>query len=253
MSWTAVVLGGSRPGRDAFAEQFGTDLKALIPSAASRWCGVRCARSSRAQDRQDHRAEQEPGRIAAVLPDDTRISVRRSQGTIAETILDLIDDATVRMAASRHHRGPCAARRRDRRRILQRRERRRHRDRRRRAREPDAPASEDEAHLAATFAAAPIPGKPVRLRSPEGGAGGRTVALGRAGPQEGMAHNVDPRPGAACEHCAAAGQPRRSAGQLGGKLGLSIKAVRLTNPLAGVDVDKAEDHALVEAILAGRA
>ena len=41
--------------------------------------------------------------------------------------------------------------------------------------------------------------------------------------------------------------------QLGGKLGLSIKAVRLTNPLAGVDVDKPEDHALVEAILAGRA
>ena len=31
MSWTAVVLAGSRPGRDPFAEQFGTDLKALIP------------------------------------------------------------------------------------------------------------------------------------------------------------------------------------------------------------------------------
>ena len=42
-------------------------------------------------------------------------------------------------------------------------------------------------------------------------------------------------------------------GQLGGRLNLSIKAVRLSNPVAGVDVDKAEDHALVEAILAGRA
>ena len=41
--------------------------------------------------------------------------------------------------------------------------------------------------------------------------------------------------------------------QLSGRLGLSIKAVRLTDPLAGVDVDKAEDHALAEAILAGRA
>jgi hypothetical protein len=40
---------------------------------------------------------------------------------------------------------------------------------------------------------------------------------------------------------------------LGDRLGLSIKAVRLTNPLAGVDVDRPEDHALVEAILAGRA
>jgi hypothetical protein len=28
--------------------------------------------------------------------------------------------------------------------------------------------------------------------------------------------------------------------------------VRLSNPLAGVDVDKPEDHALVEAILEGR-
>ena len=31
MNFTAVVLAGSRPGRDPFAEQFGTDLKALIP------------------------------------------------------------------------------------------------------------------------------------------------------------------------------------------------------------------------------
>jgi GTP:adenosylcobinamide-phosphate guanylyltransferase len=41
--------------------------------------------------------------------------------------------------------------------------------------------------------------------------------------------------------------------QLGARLGLSIKAVRLSDPLAGIDVDKAEDHALAEAILAGRA
>jgi hypothetical protein len=42
-------------------------------------------------------------------------------------------------------------------------------------------------------------------------------------------------------------------GQLGAKLKLSVKAVRLSNPLAGVDVDKAGDHALVEDILAARA
>jgi hypothetical protein len=41
--------------------------------------------------------------------------------------------------------------------------------------------------------------------------------------------------------------------QLGGRLGLSIRAVKLSNPLAGVDVDKPEDHALVEAILEGKA
>jgi hypothetical protein len=40
--------------------------------------------------------------------------------------------------------------------------------------------------------------------------------------------------------------------QLGARLGLSIKGVRLKNPLAGVDVDKLEDHHLVEAVLEGR-
>ena len=33
MSWTAIVLAGSRPGTDAFAAQHGTDLKALIIGA----------------------------------------------------------------------------------------------------------------------------------------------------------------------------------------------------------------------------
>jgi GTP:adenosylcobinamide-phosphate guanylyltransferase len=37
------------------------------------------------------------------------------------------------------------------------------------------------------------------------------------------------------------------------RLGLKLRIVRLTNPLAGVDVDSVADHALVEAILAGRA
>jgi hypothetical protein len=41
--------------------------------------------------------------------------------------------------------------------------------------------------------------------------------------------------------------------QLSGRLGLDVRAVRLSNPLAGVDVDKSEDHALVDAILAGKA
>ena len=41
--------------------------------------------------------------------------------------------------------------------------------------------------------------------------------------------------------------------RLGRKLGLTVRAVRLSNPIAGVDVDKPADHTLVEAILAGRA
>jgi hypothetical protein len=41
--------------------------------------------------------------------------------------------------------------------------------------------------------------------------------------------------------------------RVGRKLGLTIQAVPLSNPLAGVDVDKPEDHALAEAILKDRA
>jgi GTP:adenosylcobinamide-phosphate guanylyltransferase len=37
------------------------------------------------------------------------------------------------------------------------------------------------------------------------------------------------------------------------KLGITIRAIVLSNPLAGVDVDRPVDHALVEAILSGRA
>jgi hypothetical protein len=43
------------------------------------------------------------------------------------------------------------------------------------------------------------------------------------------------------------------AARLGARLGLRIRAVRLADPLAGVDVDSLADHALVEAIIAGRA
>ena len=40
---------------------------------------------------------------------------------------------------------------------------------------------------------------------------------------------------------------------LGHKLSLSIRAVKLSDPLAAVDVDKEEDLQLVESILAGQA
>jgi GTP:adenosylcobinamide-phosphate guanylyltransferase len=41
--------------------------------------------------------------------------------------------------------------------------------------------------------------------------------------------------------------------RVGRRLGLTVKAVVLGNPLAAIDVDKPEDHALVEDIVAGRA
>jgi hypothetical protein len=37
------------------------------------------------------------------------------------------------------------------------------------------------------------------------------------------------------------------------KLGIQIRAVEMSDPLAAIDVDKPSDHQLVEAILAARA
>ena len=92
------------------------------------------------------------------------------------------------------------------------------------------------------------------LRSPEVAAGDRAVALGRAGPQESVADPVAARPGGAARRRApAASASTRSWRALGARLGLALRAVRLNNPLAGVDVDKPEDHALAEAILEGEA
>ena len=45
----------------------------------------------------------------------------------------------------------------------------------------------------------------------------------------------------------------QSVAATGRKLGLTARAIVLSDPLAAVDVDKPDDHALVEAILAGRA
>lgn len=91
MTWTAVVLAGSRPGGDAFAEQFGIDLKSLIPLSGE----PMVRRPVRALLDSEHIGKiivlsQSPERIAAVLPEDPRIEVRRSEGTIAETIEELI-------------------------------------------------------------------------------------------------------------------------------------------------------------------
>ena len=45
----------------------------------------------------------------------------------------------------------------------------------------------------------------------------------------------------------------QSAASVGRKLGIDIRIVEMSNPVAAIDVDKPEDHALVEDIIAGRA
>jgi GTP:adenosylcobinamide-phosphate guanylyltransferase len=91
MSWTAVVLAGSRPGRDRFAEQFGNDLKPLIPVAGAPM--VRRPVQALLESELIGKIlvlSQSPDRISAVLPEDPRIELHESQATIAETIENLI-------------------------------------------------------------------------------------------------------------------------------------------------------------------
>ncbi|GAA4748849.1 nucleotidyltransferase family protein [Sphingomonas daechungensis] len=94
---TAVVLAGSRPGKDPFAESYGTDLKALIPvggepmvrrpvEALLQSEGITLVRV----------LAQQPERIRDVLPEDARISVEASGDTIAATLEKMCVDPSVR-------------------------------------------------------------------------------------------------------------------------------------------------------------
>ena len=254
MSWTAVVLAGSRPGRDVFAEQFGTDLKALIPVGGEPMVRrpVRALLESGEIARVLVMA-QEVERIAAALPEDPRISVRTSNGTIAETILELIGDASVEwplIVTTADHA------------LL------------------DAATIEElcNGSQGADVAIGVVERRNLMRRL---AATKRTWLPFRGGAYTGAnlfalrSRQVAP----AVELWRSVEQDRKKAwrvmsilgplmlasvalrlvsldevlGQIGGKLNLSVKAVRLSNPLAGVDVDKPEDHALVEDILAGRA
>ena len=93
---TAIVLAGSRPGLDAFAEAHGTDLKALIPVAGKPMVQrpVEALLASENVGRIRVLAQQ-PERIAAVLPDDPRVSVEPSGETIAATLEGFCFDPSV--------------------------------------------------------------------------------------------------------------------------------------------------------------
>lgn len=93
---TAVVLAGSRPGKDPFAESFGTDLKALIPVG-----GVPMVRKPVDALLKSETVgiirvlAQQPDRIREVLTSDPRISVEPSGDTIASTLEKICTDPTV--------------------------------------------------------------------------------------------------------------------------------------------------------------
>ncbi|MFL6781308.1 MAG: NTP transferase domain-containing protein [Sphingomicrobium sp.] len=254
MTFSAVVLAGSRPGRDAFAESFGTDLKALIPVGGEPMV-VRPVRAllASASVGKILVLSQAPDRIAAVLPDDPRIECRPSKGTIAETMLGLLGDLDMSwplLVTTADHA------------LLE-------------------PATIDEFCGAAggtDIAIGVVERANLLRRLPQTQ---RTWLRFRGGAYTGAnlfaLRSPEVRP--AIELWRSVEQDRKKAwrilsllgpavlalialrlvsldavlARLGARLGLAVRAVRLTNPLAGVDVDKPEDHALAEAILKGEA
>jgi GTP:adenosylcobinamide-phosphate guanylyltransferase len=254
VTYTAIVLAGSRPGRDSFAEQFGTDMKALIAVGGEPMVRrpVRALLASGSVGKVLV-LSQAPERLADVLPSDPRINVRESRGTIAETILELLDDERVEwplLVTTADHA------------LL------------------DLAIVDEFAHEAegADIAIGIVDRANLLHRLPETQ---RTWLRLRGGAYTGanLFALKSPAVAPAIKLWRTVEQDRKKAwrvmsllgpsglllvalrlvsvaevlARIGTRLGLSVKPVVLSNPLAGVDVDKPADHTLVEEILAGKA
>lgn len=93
MQWTAILLAGSRPGGDPLANLYGVELKALIPLAGEPMVRYPARALLGCADIESVKVlSQQPDRIAEALPADPRLRVLESQGTIAETLLRICDD-----------------------------------------------------------------------------------------------------------------------------------------------------------------
>ena len=254
MSHTAILLAGSRPGRDEFASSFGTDMKALIPVAGE----AMVLRPVRALLQSPNVSRllifsQAPDRLSKIVPEDPRITFLKSSGTIAETMLSVCDDE--------HTRWPLLVTTADHA-LLE-------------------PATVEEFLRGAEgfdIAVGVVERANLMKRLPQTR---RTWLRFRGGAYTGAnlfaLRSAAVRPG--IELWRTVEQDRKKAwriisvlgpvllffvglrllslgdvlDRLGARLGLRLTAVVLSNPLAGVDVDKAADHELVEAIIGGKA
>ena len=254
MSWTAVVLAGSRPGRDAFAEAHGTDLKALIPVGGVPMVArpvvalLQTPAISRVLV-----LTQEPSKVAGVMPKDERLALKDSGATIASTLAELLSNPATSfplLVTTADHA------------LL------------------DREMIEDFCAKAADcdLAIGVVERRPLLARLPStqrtwlkfrGGAysGANLFAFGspKAAKAVELWRSVEQDRKKGWRMIAALGPAilmgavlclqtlDQTLASIGEKLGISIRAVELSNPLAAVDVDKEADHALVTAIIEGRA
>ena len=254
MSWTALVLAGSRRGRDDFAQSHGTDLKALIPVGGVPMVTRPVVALLAVPEIGRVRVlAQQIARIAAVLPTDARLRVEASGATIAatlETILaDPATDFPLLVTTADHA-------------LL------------------DAAMVADFCTQAAgaDLAIGLVEKRALDARLPQtrrtwlkfrGGAysGANLFAFGSRDVAKAVAlwRSVEQDRKKGWRMIAALGPAlllgsvlrMRTLDQtledVGRRLGVVIRKVELANPLAAVDVDKPADHALVSAILEGRA
>jgi GTP:adenosylcobinamide-phosphate guanylyltransferase len=253
VKYTAIVLAGSRPGGDAFAESHGTDLKALIPVGGEPMVRrpVRALLAS-AKIGEIIVLSQAPERIAQALPEDRRIIFRKSEATIARTMLELCFDKATQwplLVTTADHA------------LL------------------DTTTIDEFCDAAKGDISLGVVERQTLLRRFP--AATRTWVKFRGGAYTGanLFALKSPKVAAAIELWRSVENERKKGWRVvsllgpfvligtllrllsiddalrrvGGKLGLEIHAMRLGNPLAGVDVDKPADHELAEAILAGRA
>jgi GTP:adenosylcobinamide-phosphate guanylyltransferase len=251
---TALVLAGSRPGTDAFAASHGTDLKALIPITGEPMVRRPVAALLASERVASVRVlAQQPDRIAAVMPAEARLTVEASGATIAATLEALCKDPAVQwplLVTTADHALLDPA-------MID--------DFYQQARGADIAVA--VAARAALLQRLPATRRTwIKLR---GGAysGANLFLLGspRVAPAIALWRDVEQDRKKGWRLLLAMGPTvligaalrlltlHQVARRIGRKLGLDVRAVVMTNPLACVDVDKAADHALVEALLEGRA
>ena len=254
MSWTAIVLAGSRPGTDPFAERHGVDLKALIPvgGVAMVTRPVTALLQSEGIGRVIVLAQQ-ADRIRSVLPDNERLSVNSSAGTIAATLDSILSDPATRyplLVTTADHAllDPAMI--------------------------ADFCAKAEGADLAIGLVErsklmARLPATQRTWLRFRGGAysGANLFAFGSARGAKAVAlwKSVEQDRKKGWRMIAALGPAvllgavlrLRSLDQtlasVSKRIGISVRKVELSDPLAAVDVDKDADHALVTEILEGRA
>ena len=254
MSWTAILLAGSRPGVDPFAANYGTDLKALISVGGVPMVARPASALLAAPEVSKVRVlAQQPARIREALPEDIRLTVEPSGATIAATLDAILSDPSTSfplLVTTADHAlldtGMIA--------------------------DFCAQAKGADVAIGLVERAALMARLPDSQRTWlkfRGGAysGANLFAFGSAKAAKAIAlwRSVEQDRKKGWRMIAALGPALllgwvlrlrtldQTLSSVSRRLGISVRKVELANPLAAVDVDKNADHALVTAILEGRA